>query len=71
MPAEPNPSRNRQALLLGLTGVVIFGLTLPATRLAVADFNPLFVTAGRSVVAESDISPPRQMNRNSPATRSC
>ena len=44
-------ARNRQALLLGLTGVTIFGLTLPATRLAVADFDPLFVTAGRSLVA--------------------
>ena len=51
MPAEPTSARNRQALLLGLTGVVIFGLTLPATRLAVADFDPLFVTAGRSLVA--------------------
>ena len=30
---------------------MIFGLTLPATRLAVADFDPLFVTAGRSLVA--------------------
>jgi drug/metabolite transporter (DMT)-like permease len=51
MSAERPSARNRQALLLGLTGVVIFGLTLPATRLAVADFNPLFVTAGRSLVA--------------------
>jgi drug/metabolite transporter (DMT)-like permease len=31
--------------------VVIFGLTLPATRLAVADFDPLFVTLGRSLLA--------------------
>jgi drug/metabolite transporter (DMT)-like permease len=41
----------RQALLLGLLGVTIFGLTLPATRLAVADFDPLFVTLGRSLLA--------------------
>ena len=41
----------RQALLLGLLGVTIFGLTLPATRLAVAELDPLFVTAGRSLVA--------------------
>jgi drug/metabolite transporter (DMT)-like permease len=40
-----------QAVVLGLVGVVIFGLTLPATRLAVADLDPLFVTAGRSLVA--------------------
>jgi drug/metabolite transporter (DMT)-like permease len=51
MSAERTSARNRQALLLGLLGVVIFGLTLPATRLAVADFDPLFVTAGRSLVA--------------------
>ncbi len=41
----------RQALLLGILGVTIFGLTLPATRLAVAELDPLFVTAGRSLVA--------------------
>ncbi len=41
----------RQALLLGILGVTIFGLTLPATRMAVADFDPLFVTAGRSLLA--------------------
>ena len=51
MPVERPAARNRQALLLGLLGVTIFGLTLPATRLAVADFDPLFVTAGRSLVA--------------------
>jgi len=44
-------SRERQAFLLGVLGVVIFGLTLPATRLAVADFDPLFVTLGRSLLA--------------------
>ena len=37
---------SRQALLLGVLGVTIFGLTLPATRLAVTEFDPLFVTAG-------------------------
>ena len=41
----------RHALLLGILGVAIFGLTLPATRLAVAELDPLFVTAGRSLVA--------------------
>jgi drug/metabolite transporter (DMT)-like permease len=48
---QGSPDRSRQALLLGLLGVAMFGLTLPATRLAVADFDPLFVTAGRSLVA--------------------
>ena len=51
MQAERTSARSRQALLLGLIGVVIFGLTLPATRLAVAELDPLFVTAGRSLVA--------------------
>ena len=53
MPTTDRQDRKaaRQALLLGMLGVVIFGLTLPATRLAVADFDPLFVTAGRSLVA--------------------
>jgi drug/metabolite transporter (DMT)-like permease len=51
MSAQRPAARNRQAFLLGLLGVTIFGLTLPATRLAVADFDPLFVTAGRSLVA--------------------
>lgn len=37
--------------MLALCGVVIFGLTMPATRLAVADFSPTFVMAGRALVA--------------------
>lgn len=35
----------------GLLGVVIFSGSLPATRLAVADLTPLFVTGGRAVIA--------------------
>jgi drug/metabolite transporter (DMT)-like permease len=38
-------------MLLGLAGVAIFSLTLPFTRLAVAELSPLFVTMGRAVVA--------------------
>ena len=38
-------------MLLGLLGVVIFSLTLPATRAAVTYFDPFFVSAGRAVVA--------------------
>ncbi len=44
-------SRERKALSLALVGVVIFGLTLPATRMAVADFTPTFVMAGRALLA--------------------
>lgn len=35
----------------GLLGVAIFSGSLPATRVAVADFTPLFVTSARAVIA--------------------
>jgi len=35
----------------GLIGVVIFSGSLPATRVAVADFSPLFLTAARAAIA--------------------
>jgi len=35
----------------GLLGVIIFSGSLPATRVAVADFSPLFLTSGRAVIA--------------------
>lgn len=38
-------------LLLGFVGVIVFGGTLPFTRLAVVDMSPSFVTYGRAVVA--------------------
>lgn len=52
----PVPTRSRlsddtSGMLLGLVGVAIFGLTFPATRLAVADLPPVFVALGRAVVA--------------------
>jgi drug/metabolite transporter (DMT)-like permease len=46
----------RHALLLGILGVAIFGLTLPATRVAVAELDALFVTAGRSLVALAGVA---------------
>ena len=36
---------------LGFIGVAIFALTLPLTRLAVREFDPLFLSVGRTVVA--------------------
>jgi drug/metabolite transporter (DMT)-like permease len=45
------PGAALQGLAFGLIGVVIFGLTLPFTRLAVADLDPFFVAIGRAVVA--------------------
>lgn len=35
----------------GLLGVIIFSGSLPATRVAVADFSPMFLTASRAVIA--------------------
>lgn len=35
----------------GLIGVLIFSGSLPATRVAVADFSPVFLTAARAVIA--------------------
>jgi len=43
--------RNTAGWGSGLLGVIIFSGSLPATRLAVADFTPLFVTSGRAVIA--------------------
>ncbi|HKY94591.1 MAG TPA: DMT family transporter [Kiloniellales bacterium] len=40
-----------QAWLLGFSGVAIFSLSLPMTRLAVAELPPIFVGPGRAVVA--------------------
>ena len=35
----------------GLLGVIIFSGSLPATRVAVGDFTPLFLTSARAVIA--------------------
>lgn len=35
----------------GLAGVLIFSASLPATKVAVADFSPLFLTSARAVIA--------------------
>jgi drug/metabolite transporter (DMT)-like permease len=44
-------ARKEFGIALGVVGVVLFGGTLPATRLAVAAINPLFLTAARAVIA--------------------
>src|SRR5579859_4344773 len=44
-------SRERLGLLLGFIGMVIFGGTLPATRIAVTAIDPLAVTALRTGIA--------------------
>lgn len=50
MPSSPS-SRILLGLGLGFVGVVIFGATLPMTRLAVAALDPWFVTFGRAAGA--------------------
>lgn len=44
-------SDETRGMLLGLLGVMLFSLTLPATRAAVASLDPLFVSSARAVVA--------------------
>jgi len=46
-----NASRERLGLLLGFIGMVIFGGTLPATRIAVAEIDPIALTALRTALA--------------------
>lgn len=51
IPTRAGLSDETAGMLLGLIGVVIFGFTLPATRLAVAEMPPEFVALGRALVA--------------------
>ena len=44
-------SREHLGLLLGFIGVVVFGGSLPATRIAVSAIDPLAVTAMRTAIA--------------------
>ena len=43
--------REQFGLLLGFVGMVIFGGTLPATRLAVSAIDPVALTALRAAIA--------------------
>jgi drug/metabolite transporter (DMT)-like permease len=52
--ASPGPDSATSpaaGIIWGSVGVLAFSLTLPLTRVAVADLDPLFVAAGRAVVA--------------------
>ncbi len=49
--ATPSRRRERLGLLLGLGGVLAFSLTLPMTRLAVAELDAWFVAFGRMALA--------------------
>src|SRR3546814_18464102 len=50
--AESSPSEGR-GLLLGLNGVAVFSLTLPMTRLAMADRDPVVFGLARSLLADA------------------
>ena len=43
--------KNSAGLINGLIGVVIFSASLPATRVAVLQFDPVFVTVARAAIA--------------------
>src|SRR3546814_10003602 len=45
------PISEGRGLLLGLIGVAVFSLTLPMTRLAMADSDPVVFGLGRSLLA--------------------
>ena len=49
----PRLRDDRKGLLLGLIAVALFSLTLPFTRLAVAELDATFVALGRALVAAS------------------
>lgn len=50
--SDASPARHEsRGMWLGLVGVAVFSLTLPFTRIAVAELNPAFVAFGRAVVA--------------------
>ncbi|MCP1571829.1 drug/metabolite transporter (DMT)-like permease [Herbaspirillum rubrisubalbicans] len=50
--SDATPARHEsRGMWLGLVGVAVFSLTLPFTRIAVAELNPAFVAFGRAVVA--------------------
>lgn len=44
-------TQETKGMLLGAIGVAMFSLTLPFTRVAVAELHPVFVALGRAVVA--------------------
>ncbi|MEI7556892.1 DMT family transporter [Candidatus Chlorohelix sp.] len=46
-----NLNNETKGLFLGLVGVAIFSMTLPATRIAIGSFSPWFISDGRVVGA--------------------
>jgi drug/metabolite transporter (DMT)-like permease len=48
---SPQTKDAPMGLVYGLLGVMIFSITLPATRIALTEFDPVFVGLGRAVIA--------------------
>ncbi|MGG6265424.1 DMT family transporter [Leptolyngbya sp. AN03gr2] len=51
MNTHSRPQRELTGFVYGFLGVLVFSLTLPATRIAVSGFDPVFVGLGRAIVA--------------------
>jgi len=51
LPTARGMADETRGMLFGLVGVAIFALTLPFTRMAVAELDAVFVAMGRAVVA--------------------
>jgi drug/metabolite transporter (DMT)-like permease len=51
MSARPQSQKELAGFVYGFLGVLVFSLTLPATRMAVSEFDPIFVGLGRAIVA--------------------
>jgi drug/metabolite transporter (DMT)-like permease len=51
MSPDPRSQQELTSYGYGFLGVLIFSLTLPATRIAVSGFDPVFVGLGRAIVA--------------------
>lgn len=48
---HPSSQNELSGCVYGFLGVLIFSLTLPAPRIAVSGFAPVFVGFGRAIVA--------------------
>ena len=51
MKTDPQSQTDLKSFGYGFLGVLMFSLTLPATRIAVTGFDPIFVGLGRAIVA--------------------
>jgi drug/metabolite transporter (DMT)-like permease len=51
MTEQPQSKQELMGFAYGFLGVLIFSFTLPATRIAVSELDPIFVGLGRAIVA--------------------